>query len=145
MNFIVRSFLIGVGTLSIALGVLGIFLPLLPTTPLLLLGAACYFRSSETLYNRLLANKWLGRYIKDFYEGRGIPLRAKIISITFLWLTMGITILFFVQVFWLRVILFLIGVGVTVFLLLQKTSESYIAESEACKTLSEKSKYGEGM
>ena len=121
MNSFIRSLLIGIGTLSIALGVLGIFLPIMPTTPFLLLGGACYMRSSQKLYNRLLENKWLGRYLRDYYEKRGIPLHAKIISITFMWLTMGISMFFFAKILWMRIILLSIAIGVTGFLLSQKT------------------------
>lgn len=136
MNSIVKSFLIGFGTLSIALGILGIFLPVLPTTPFLLLGAACYMRSSKKLYHRLLENKWLGHYIKDYYEKRGIPVRAKVISITFLWLTMSFSIIF-IKIFWLRNVLFLIGIGVTAFLLSRKTLKLNSEEMEPREGLNE--------
>jgi hypothetical protein len=121
MKSIVNYILIGVGTLSIVLGILGIFLPLLPTTPLLLLGAACYMRGSKRLYDRLLANKWLGGYIRDYHENKGIPLRAKVVSIAALWVTMGFSIFFLIKFFWLRLILLAIAIGVTTFLLSQKT------------------------
>lgn len=121
MKSIVNYILIGVGTLSIVLGILGIFLPLLPTTPLLLLGAACYMRGSKRLYDRLLANKWLGGYIRDYHEKKGIPLRAKVVSIAALWVTMGFSIFFLSKFFWLRLILVAIAIGVTIFLLSQKT------------------------
>lgn len=75
------------GTLSLALGIIGIFLPLLPTTPFLLLTAALYVRSSPRLYNRLLHHKYLGSYIRNFRENKAIPLRAKIISVSLIWIT----------------------------------------------------------
>lgn len=121
MNSVIKSFLIGVGTLSIALGILGIFLPVLPTTPFLLLSGACYMRSSENLYHRLINNKWLGHYILDYNEKRGIPLRAKVISVSLLWFSIGISVIFFVKILWLRIILFFVAIGVTGFLLSQKT------------------------
>ena len=74
-------------TLSLALGIIGIFLPLLPTTPFLLLTAALYVRSSPRLYNRLLHHKYLGSYIRNFRENKAIPLRAKIISVSLIWIT----------------------------------------------------------
>lgn len=70
------------------LGVAGIFLPLLPTTPFLLLAAALYVRCSPRLYAWLLSNRWLGEYIRNFRENRAIPLRAKIVSLTLMWATM---------------------------------------------------------
>ena len=76
-----------IGSLSLILGVIGIFLPILPTTPFLLLSAALFFRSSPRAYDWLLTHKYLGPYIRSFREDRMIPLRAKIISISLLWLT----------------------------------------------------------
>ncbi|MGE4272637.1 MAG: YbaN family protein [Desulfitobacterium sp.] len=61
-----KILLIGVGTISVVLGVIGIFLPLIPTTPFVLLAGACYLRSSEKHHQRLLANPWLGPYLKEF-------------------------------------------------------------------------------
>lgn len=72
-----KTLYIALGTLSLALGILGIFLPLLPTTPFLLLTAALYFKSSPRLYNWLLNHKHLGPYIRNFRENKAIPLRAK--------------------------------------------------------------------
>ena len=65
-NRLLKSVLISIGTLSVFLGFLGIFIPLLPTTPFLLLAAACYIRSSDRFYQWLIDNKWLGRYIRDY-------------------------------------------------------------------------------
>ena len=76
-----------IGFLSLALGVAGIFLPVLPTTPFLLLSAALFFRSSPRAYQWLLNHKLLGPYIRDFRESRAIPLRAKILALSLLWLT----------------------------------------------------------
>ncbi len=84
-----RWVLIIVGSFFAGLGILGIFLPLLPTTPFLLLAAACYIRSSERLYNWLMNNKWIGRYIKNYIEGKGIPLKSKVLSISALWITIS--------------------------------------------------------
>lgn len=102
------------GNFFVALGIIGIFLPILPTTPFLLLAAACYFRSSEKFYNRLMNNKWLGNYFKNYRENKGIPLKAKVLSFSFLWLTLGYSVFFVVNNFLLRVILILIGIGVTI-------------------------------
>jgi len=71
----VRVALIVVGTISTALGILGIFVPILPTTPFLLLAAACYSRSSQRFYDWLLNNKYFGNYIRNYLEKKGIPLR----------------------------------------------------------------------
>ena len=74
MNKVFRSLLLIVGTLSAVLGTLGIFVPILPTTPFLLLAAYCYARSSERFYQRLLANRWFGEYIRNYREVGGVAL-----------------------------------------------------------------------
>jgi uncharacterized membrane protein YbaN (DUF454 family) len=116
-----KPLLIIVGSVCLGLGVIGIFLPLLPTTPFLLLAAACYFRSSETLYAWLLNHRYIGAYIRNFREHRAIPLRAKIISLTLMWGTMTYAILFVASWLWLRILLLLIAVAITVHILSYKT------------------------
>ncbi len=103
------------------LGILGIFLPLLPTTPFLLIAAACYIRSSERSYNWLINNKWLGNYIKNYLEGKGVPLKVKVLSISLLWITIGSSVVFVVHIFLIRVILILIAIGVTIHILFIRT------------------------
>ena len=116
-----RWVLIIVGSFFAGLGILGIFLPLLPTTPFLLLAAACYIRSSERLYNWLMNNRWIGRYIKNYLEGKGVPLKSKVFSISALWITIGYSVFFVVNIFPVRVILILIAIGVTMHLLSIRT------------------------
>jgi uncharacterized protein len=113
----VKALLISIGTLSIILGVIGIVIPLLPTTPLILLGAACYIKSSEKLYQKLIKNKWLGGYIKDFREKNGISRKNKIISITMMWLSICCTLLFIDISFLIRSILIIIAVTVSAYIL----------------------------
>ena len=86
-NRLIRVVLIITGTFFVGLGILGIFLPLLPTTPFLLLAAACYARSSKRFYNWLLNNKWFGNYIKNYRDGKGVPLKVMVLSISLLWIT----------------------------------------------------------
>ena len=76
------------GTISLVLGVIGIFLPVLPTTPFLLLSAALYMRSSGRLYNWLMSHRHLGPYIKNFMVHKSIPLKVKIISVSMVWITL---------------------------------------------------------
>ena len=109
------------GTFCMALGVLGIFVPVLPTTPFLLLAAICYARSSERFYHWLLNNRWFGAYIKNYREGRGIPLREKTLALIALWLTIGFTTLTVVSVWWGQLILLGVAVGVTIHLVKTKT------------------------
>jgi uncharacterized membrane protein YbaN (DUF454 family) len=119
-----KPVLITLGFISIALGVIGIFLPVLPTTPFLLLAATLFAKSSDKLYQRLLNDKYLGNYIKDFREHRSLPLRVKIISLSLMWLTMGYSALFAVKVLWLKFLLFAIAIGVTIHILRFKTKKS---------------------
>ncbi len=108
-----KILLIIVGSIFVGLGFLGVFLPLLPTTPFLLLAAACYAKSSETFYNWLLSNRWFGKYIKDWREGRGIPLKTKVLSICLLILTIGYSIIYVVPVLVGKVFLGLVAIGVS--------------------------------
>ena len=89
MECLIRTLLLVSGTLCVVLGVLGMFLPVLPTTPFLLLAAICYARSSKRFYNWLMTNRWCGAYIRNYREGRGIPLKQKVLTILLLWLTIG--------------------------------------------------------
>ncbi len=110
------------GCVSLVLGILGIFLPVLPTTPFLLLSAALFARSSERLYGWLLNHRVLGEYIRAFREDKAIPLRVKIISVTTLWIVMLITVFVAVSdILWLQILLICIAIGVTIHILSFKT------------------------
>ncbi len=110
----VRWSLMVAGTLSLSLGLVGIFIPVLPTTPLLLLAAACYARSSQRFYCWLVNNRLFGTYIRSYREGRGLPVKVRTFTIAMLWLTMGLTIVLFIDDDWLRLLLLAIAVAVTV-------------------------------
>jgi len=92
----VRLLFAGLGTLFVLLGVLGIFLPVLPTTPLLLLAAACYARSSRRIYHWLLQNPHFGPLIREWREHRSMPYRAKRRALLLIALSFGVSIVFFV-------------------------------------------------
>lgn len=109
------------GSLSLVLGIIGIFLPLLPTTPFLLLTAALYVRSSPRLYNWLLRQKHLGPYIRNFREYKAIPLKAKIISVSLIWITILYCVIFILPYWWLKVLLLLIAAGTSYHILSFKT------------------------
>ena len=80
-----KALLVAAGSVSLALAVLGLFLPLLPTTPFLLLASACYLRGSERLHRWLIGNRHLGPYITNIKDKKGLPLRAKIYTLALLW------------------------------------------------------------
>lgn len=108
-----RRILIGAGTLSTGLGIIGIFVPILPTTPFLLLAAACYMRSSERLYRWLINNRIFGAYVRNYIEGKGMPVKIKMFTILLLWLTIALTVAFAVENMVVRIILLCVAVGVT--------------------------------
>lgn len=109
------------GTISLVLGIIGIFLPLLPTTPFLLLTAALFFRSSPRLYNWLIRQKYLGLYIRNFREHKAIPLHAKITSISLIWISLGYCALYVAPYSWTRILFFIIAAGTTWHILSYKT------------------------
>jgi uncharacterized membrane protein YbaN (DUF454 family) len=111
---LLQGLLVTCGTLCVGLGILGIFLPLLPTTVFLLLAAACYARSSERFHQKLVNHRFLGAYIRNYRDGRGMAPREKAITIGLLWVGIGATMIWSVSAWWLRGVLLLIAVSVTV-------------------------------
>jgi uncharacterized protein len=115
---IVRALLIVAGTFSLALGAIGLFLPILPTTPFLLLSAACYMRSSERLHDWLINNRWFGEYIKNYQAGKGIPMKTKIVALTVMWLAIIYSTCFVVdEIMVAQIALLLIAAGVSIHLI----------------------------
>ena len=116
-----KALLVSLGVLATALALIGVVVPLLPTTPLLLLAAACFVRSSDRLYNRLIGNRWFGRDIQGYLEHRTVPRRARIVALVMLW---GTITLAMTQVgsWWLRGVLVVIASLVTAHLLCLKST-----------------------
>lgn len=113
---VLKNTLNAIGLIAVALAILGIFLPLLPTTPFLLLASACFARGSERLHNWLLANKLFGTAIRDFEQGKGIPLKAKIAALVLMWTSLAYSV-YQSSSMLLTSLLIAIGAGVTVYLL----------------------------
>jgi len=114
---VVKALLLTGGTISLALGAIGIFLPILPTTPFLLLSAACYLRSSERMHKWLLGNRWFGEYIKNYGEGKGIPAKTKMVALAILWAAIFYSTLMVVdEILIAQIALLAIAVGVSVHL-----------------------------
>jgi uncharacterized protein len=103
------------------LGFLGIIIPLLPTTPFLLLAAACFANSSDRFYEWLMNNRWLGKYIRDYREKRGMKLRSKIFSLSLLNITIAYSVVFATENIMVRIVLICVAVGVSIHLLLLNT------------------------
>lgn len=112
---------LALGSFSFVMGFIGIFLPLIPTTPFFLLSAFCYVRSSEKLYNWLMNHKIYGIYVKNYLEHKSITKKAKISSLSMLWFTMGLNIFIFVKPMTLKFLLLFIACAVTYHILSLKT------------------------
>ena len=119
-NKILKLILIITGSLFVVIGIIGIFIPLLPTTPFLLLAAALFARSSEKFYMLITNNKWFGAYIKDYNEGKGIRLKVKISAIIILWISIIISVLF-LKLLILKLSLMFIAVLATTYIISIKT------------------------
>lgn len=111
----IRTLFTFLGSVALALGVLGIFLPLLPTTPFLLLAAFCFLRGSPRMHAWLMSHRILGPYIRDFQSGRGIPLRSKCIALALMWPSLAVSA-WIMPVPWARWFLLIPGIGVTIYL-----------------------------
>lgn len=112
-----KGCLLAAGLLSTGLAILGIFLPLLPTVPLLLLAAACFARSSEPFYRWLLEHRHLGPLLQPYLKGAGIPRRAKVKAIALVWVTIPASALLLVPLLWVRILMFFVALAVTLYLL----------------------------
>jgi len=119
----VRYALLALGWLSVVLGVIGIFVPVLPTTPFLLLAAACFVRSSRRLYHWLVSHPRLGPWIRDYLDGQGIPLKAKVYSIGLMWASIAFSC-YLVPLSWARAFMLTSAVLVSLYILKQKTLQS---------------------
>lgn len=114
---------IGLGSVCVALGVIGIFLPLMPTTVFLLLAAYFYSNSSERFHTWLLNNRIFGDYIRNYKEGRGMLLRQKISTIGLLWLSISASMWFFQPQLWVSLLMIAVAIGVTIHIFLIKTCD----------------------
>jgi uncharacterized membrane protein YbaN (DUF454 family) len=126
-----KALLIFLGTVCVGLGVLGIFLPLMPTTVFLLLAAYCYSKSSERFHTWLLSNRWLGSYISTYRSGQGITVRQKVNTLLTLWASIGISIWFVSGKFWLILLLLAIATGVSIHILWLRTYRPVVESTVA--------------
>jgi len=117
-----RHSLIAIGTICLAIGVIGIFTPILPTTPFLLLAAACYLRSSPRFHRWLMNNRIFGSYIRNYTEGRGIPIKVKLFTIALLWATIGLSIWAAANLI-VTAVLLVVAVGVTLHIAFIRTKQ----------------------
>ncbi|QWV94829.1 YbaN family protein [Geomonas oryzisoli] len=112
-----RYLLIGTGVLSLAVGGVGLFLPLVPTVPFLLVAVICFSRSSARFHAWLIEHRHLGPILKEYLVHGSVPLRAKCVAIGAIWISFPVTAFVFVQTVWLRILLLSIAACVTLYLL----------------------------
>jgi uncharacterized membrane protein YbaN (DUF454 family) len=124
---IFRALLIVAGTISLIFAAIGVVIPLIPTTPLLLLAVACYCRSSERLYTWLINNRWFGEYIRNYREGKGIPLKTKVLAVTVLWATISVSVVFLAPILLVQVLLLAIAIAVSAHILRLPTHKKTVS------------------
>ena len=107
---LMKGLLFACGTLCVGLGILGIFLPLMPTTVFLLMAAACYARSSDRFHRKLVEHPWLGPYIR---QRNGLSARQKTLILAVLWISLAATMYWTARAPWMRALLIVVGAGVT--------------------------------
>lgn len=120
-NFI-KYFYLVTGTLSIILGTIGIFLPILPTVPFLLLALFCFGKSSERAYNLIINNKYFGKTLKDYKDGKGLTTFVKVKAILFLSLGIGFSI-YKIQSLHPRIFLVIVWFAVSIHILMIKNKK----------------------
>jgi len=116
-----KAVLVAAGMVSLALGAIGVFVPLMPATVFLLIAAACFVRSSDRLYRWLMGHRLFGPYIRNYREHRAMPARTKFFVLALLWATIGYSAAFAVDSYLVRLGLAAVAIGVTVHLLSLKT------------------------
>lgn len=116
-----RWFLVAAGTVAFGVALLGVFVPLLPTTPFLLLAAGCWMRGSQRLYDWLLHHDWFGDYVRNYVEYRAVRPRVRVVTLVLLWGVIGATALLAVGSWWMRALLAVVALGVTWHLLQLKS------------------------
>jgi len=117
-----RWVLIFCGWTSIGCGVIGIFLPIVPTVPFLLLAAACFAKSSERFHRWLMEHNHLGPLLHDYLKGSGIPLKAKLMTISLIWISFPTSAVLFAEALWLKVLLIAAAVAISSYLFFLPTA-----------------------
>lgn len=130
LNDLSKPFLIAAGWTFVALGIIGIFLPLMPTTIFFILAAWCFAKSSEKFYNWLIYHPRFGKIVRDYREKRGMPIKSKIIAVAMLILTIGSSAIFFTQQIIVRAILICIALGVSAYIISLKTLRENVSTQE---------------
>ncbi len=123
MNKLKRILLIFLGLIFVALGLIGVFVPGLPTTIFMILAAYCFVRSSEKLYSWVINNQLFGQRVKHFIETKTIPLRGKIYSISSMWIMVTLSLIFLKVSLIIKFMIFLLAIIGTVVILSYPTAK----------------------
>ena len=116
-----RTIYVFIGTIFLVIGAIGVVIPVLPTTPFLLLAAACYVRGSDRLHHWMINNRIFGEFIRNYREGKGITFRNKLLTIVFLWVSISFSALFIIERPMIKALLFLIAIAVSAHIVLLPT------------------------
>lgn len=130
MKNLYKYILITVGWISVAMGIIGIFVPVWPTTVFFIIAAWCFAKSSDRFYQWLINHPHFGKFIKDYRENRGMLLKSKIISIAMISIVIGTSAFFFTDKLWLRILLIAIAIGVIWHILSLNTIKKTLSTSE---------------
>ena len=122
-NPVIKYTLASLGLISLGLGILGIFLPLLPTTPFLLLSAALFMKSSRRLYNWLMNHKYLGKHLQNYLLHKTISKKSKISALSLLWIAILATIIIIIDKLIIKILLLVIAIAVTIHILSFKSNK----------------------
>ncbi|MCS7053457.1 MAG: YbaN family protein [Ignavibacterium sp.] len=112
------------GILLVAIGVIGIFLPVLPTTIFLILASACFVKSSPKANEWLRNHRILGIYIKNYQEKSGLTIKAKIFNIVFLWIMILASAFLLTDELYIKILLLAIAIGVSIHIIMIKTKRN---------------------
>ncbi len=112
------------GFLLVAIGIIGIFLPILPTTIFLILASACFVKSSPQANEWLRSNKFLGPYLKNYQDNTGLSIKIKILTISFLWISISLSAFYLTNEFYIKIILLAIAIGVSIHLIMVRTRKN---------------------
>lgn len=118
MSYFKRVLLISMGFFLLILGIIGIFLPVMPTIPFFIIASLCFSGSSNRFHNMLINNRWIGSHIKNFQEHKGLRLRTKVLIILFQWVALGVTTIFLVKIMPIRIFMIIVALGVTIYIIL---------------------------
>jgi len=122
-NRLIRYLWIIFGFLMVAMGILGAILPVVPGTVFFLIAAFCFAKSSEKFYKMLIHNKYVGPHLQNYLEDRFIPVKTKIIIISSIWISITASAFYALEVIWQRVIMFLIAIGVTIYIVMYRSKK----------------------